>query len=252
MPLLKAGSKEFNCQAVLFDKDGTLLDFKVMWLEWSRYMIDEILAAVNHGVLSREVLEQAMGIDMANWHVDPDGPLAGGTMSGLRSALVMVMRESGMSEETAHDLVTEVSRRSETAMDWESLTRPVPGLKVQLESLRRNGFRLAVVTADVTERAQLSMVSLQLNDFFDVVIGADLVKNSKPAPDMALLACRLLGVAPGQAVVIGDTPRDIQMARDAGAGSIGVLSGVCTREQLAGAGADAVIESVAALGWQNA
>jgi len=91
----------------------------------------------------------------------------------------------------------------------------------------------------------MSLESLQLINSFDAVIGADLVKNTKPAPDMALLACDLLAVKPVSAVVVGDTPRDIIMAKSVGSGSIGVLSGVCTREQLAIA--DAVIASVADL-----
>ncbi|WP_157872799.1 HAD family hydrolase [Desulfoscipio gibsoniae] len=243
MPLLRAGGREFECDAILLDKDGTLLDFKVMWLAWSRYVIDEIMNGIHYHI-KRKVMEMAMGIDLAAWYVDPRGPLAGGTMSGIRKALVKVLLECGMAEANAHDLVTEVYQRSEAAMDWGSLTRPLPGLQGQLKKLRFSNFKLAVVTADITERAKTSLNSLGMINYFDVVIGADLVENSKPAPDMALLSCRLLDVKPERAVVIGDTPRDILMAKDAGAGGIGVLSGVCMREQLYAAGADAVIESV--------
>lgn len=246
MPLLRAGDREFECDAILLDKDGTLLDFKSMWLEWSRYVIEDIMTAM-HDSVKREILEQAMGIDLNAWHVDPQGPLAGGAMSSLREALVQVLRASGIAEDNAHDLVTQVYLRSETNMDWESLTKPLPGLREQLKWLRDNNFRLAVVTADMTERAKISLVSLGLINYFDAVIGADLVEKSKPAPDMVFLSCRLLNVKPGRAVVIGDTPRDIFMAKDAGSGSVGVLSGVCVREQLNAAGADAVIDAVTAL-----
>lgn len=245
MPLLRADGRMFDSDAVLLDKDGTLLDFKVMWLEWSRFIIDEILAALKKGTVTRKTLEEAMGVDLANWHVDPEGPLAGGTMTGLRDALVRVLEQAGVSGKEAHGLVTGVARRSETAVDWSSLARPVPGLQERLASLRRANFKLAVVTADVTERSIISLKSLQLIDYFDVVVGADLVKETKPAPDMALLACSRLGVKPGRAVVVGDTPRDILMARSVGSGSIGVLTGVCTREQLSVA--DAVVNSVSEL-----
>lgn len=244
MPLLEADGKKFNIEAVLFDKDGTLLDFKVMWLEWSKYVIDEIRLAVGD-IIPREILEQAMGINLAEWYVDPEGPLAGGTMSGLRAALVKAMQEAGIREKSAQDLVTDVSRRSEITMDWKMLTKPVSGLHQKLQYLRNKNFKIAVVTADITERSKISLESLNLISYFDAVIGADLVERSKPAPDMALLACRLLGVEPGNAVVVGDTPRDIHMAKSAGAGSIGVLSGVCNQKQLAIA--DAVISSVADL-----
>jgi phosphoglycolate phosphatase len=247
LPLLRADGREFDCDAVLLDKDGTLLDFKTMWLRWSRYVIEEIITAMPDGI-QPGALEQAMGIDLAAWHVDPHGPLAGGTMSGLHNALVQVLRGSGVAEIKARDLVTGVLWRSETAMDWASLTKPLPGLQELLKRLHDHKFKLAVVTADLTARAKISLVSLGLINYFDAVIGADLVDKSKPAPDMALLGCRRLNVKPGRAVVIGDTPKDMLMAKDAGTSGIGVLSGVCLREQLNAAGAHAVIEAVTDLG----
>lgn len=246
MPVLQAGAREFDCDAILLDKDGTLLDFKFMWLEWSRYVIEGIMTATQNDIQLSN-LEQAMGIDLTAWYVDPYGALAGGTLSGLRKSLVQVLREYGMSETIAHDLITEVYKASETAINWEALTKPLPGLQGLLARLRANNFKLAVVSADDTERVKLSLFSLGLVNYFDAIIGGDLVAKTKPAPDMALLGCRLLNVEPGRAVVIGDSPRDILMAKNAGAGGIGVLSGVCVREQLDAAGADVVIEDVTEL-----
>jgi phosphoglycolate phosphatase len=246
MPLLRAGGKEFDCDAILLDKDGTLLDLKIMWLEWCRYVIQGIMTVTQKDI-QQVTLEKAMGIDLAAWHVDPYGPLAGGTMDGLRKALVQVLRASGMGEIQAHSLITEVYTATETAVDWAAFTKPLPGLQRLLVKLRAANFKLAVVTADDTERAKLSLFSQGLGNYFDAVIGGDLVAKSKPAPDLALLSCSLLYVEPEQAVVIGDTPRDILMAKHAGAGGIGVLSGVCVREQLDAAGADVVIEAVTEL-----
>jgi len=247
MPLLRAGGKEFDCDAILLDKDGTLLDLKIMWLEWCRYVIQGIMTVTPKDI-QQVILEKAMGIDLTAWYVDPHGPLAGGSMDGLRQALVTVLRAYGLGETKAHSLITEVFKATETAVDWEAFTKPLPGLQGLLVKLREANFKLAVVTADDTSRAKLSLFSQGLSNYFDAVIGGDLVGKSKPAPDMALLGCRLLNVEPGRAVVIGDTPQDILMAKEAGAGGIGVLSGVCLREQLDAAGADVVIEAVTKLG----
>ena len=247
MPLLRADGREFDCQAVLFDKDGTLIDFKTMWLAWSKYMLDEVCAAAELDPKRRGALECAMGIDLAAWHVDPRGPLAGGNMSGLRESMAAMLKTTGMDEEDAGRLVMDMAEQSDGAMDWEGLAAPIPGTHEMLGRLQDRGFKLAVVTADSSVRARISLTALQLIDYFAVVVGADCVQNSKPAPDMALLACRELGIESGLAVVVGDTPRDIVMAREAGSAGIGVLSGVCTREQLTGATADVVINSVAEL-----
>jgi len=248
LPLLRADGMGFDCKAVLFDKDGTLIDFKDMWLEWSRYMLDEVSAAAGFKNGERDILERAMGIDLAAWHVDPDGPLAGGSMTGLRESMLQMLQTTGRDEDDAHSLLHKIIRQAEEVMDWETLATPVPGLYEMLDKLHSKGFKLAVVTADYSGRAKISLAALKLIDCFDVVLGADSVQKSKPAPDLALLACRELGVKPGRAVVVGDTPRDILMAKVAGTCSIGVLSGVSTREQLTAAEADAVIGSVSELG----
>ncbi|WP_027366222.1 HAD family hydrolase [Desulfotruncus alcoholivorax] len=242
IPLLQAGKKEFDCSAVLLDKDGTLLDFRIMWLEWSKYVINELLSKIGQVKIISNSLEKAMGVDLTGWQVDPEGPLAGGTMTGLRVALEETLAGAGMTPEAAAALVIEVLRRSETEMDWGALARPMPGLEEKLFNLKLKNFKLAVVTADLAERSKITLKALKLDQYFDTIIGADLVKNTKPYPDMALLACGRLGVTPGDAVVIGDSPRDILMAKNAGSGSIGVLSGVSTGDQLAGA--DVIIPSV--------
>jgi len=247
LPLLRAGGNDFNCQAVLFDKDGTLIDFKYMWLEWSRYVVEQVAAVVGLGSLQRGMLEQSMGIDLAAWYVDPQGPLAGGSMTAVRESMLQMLQTTGLGEYESGAVLRQVLKKAEDAVEWEKLAEPVPGLHELLPKLRERGLKLAVVTADASWRARTSLTALQLIDCFDVVVGADHVEKSKPAPDMALLACRILGVEPGRAVVVGDTPRDIMMAKDAGAGSVGVLSGVSTREQFTAAQADAIIGSVAEL-----
>lgn len=246
MPLLRAEDRKFVCDAVLLDKDGTLIDFKAMWLEWSRHIIENILAVWKRSPVSQQALEQAMGIDLVGWHVHPQGPLAHGNILVLQEAVAQVLVQGGLAEDEAGELIQKIVTRSETVVDWGSLARPVAGLKEKLQDLSKRKFKLAVVTADSTDRALISLTSIGLLDYFDTVIGADLVQETKPAPDMALLACARLELEPAQAVVIGDSPWDISMARDAGAASIGVLSGVSTREQLSQA--DAVIQSVAEIG----
>lgn len=216
-----------------------------MWLEWSKYVINALLSGLGQVKLIANSLEMAMGVDLTGWQVDPEGPLAGGSLKGLRIALEETLVGAGMAPEAAAALVTEVMRRAETEVDWGALARPMPGLEEKLLNLKLKNFKLAVVTADLAERSKITLQTLKLDQYFDAVIGADLVKNTKPFPDMALLACGRLGVAPGNAVVIGDSPRDISMAKNAGSSSIGVLSGVSTRIQLAGA--DVVIPSVADL-----
>jgi phosphoglycolate phosphatase len=65
---------------------------------------------------------------------------------------------------------------------------------------------------------------------------------SKPHPSMVLAAMRETGATPAATVVVGDTSYDMQMARAAGCGSIGVAWGYHTAEELTEAGASVIIE----------
>ena len=73
---------------------------------------------------------------------------------------------------------------------------------------------------------------------------------SKPAPGMLLQLFEELGVRARQAVMVGDTAWDLEMARNAGCHGIGVLTGGHGREQLEAVGPLACLDSVAQLpGW---
>ena len=78
------------------------------------------------------------------------------------------------------------------------------------------GFELAVATNAPNVSAKDLMESVTLTRVFETIIGADDVENSKPAPDMILLACKQCGYMPYEAVYIGDRPMDMIAGRMAG------------------------------------
>jgi len=79
-----------------------------------------------------------------------------------------------------------------------------------------------------------------------VVCGDDAGVAPKPSAEPALRVCRALGCSPSDGIVVGDTSADLAMASAAGLRGVGVLSGVGTRADLAGA-AVSIVPSVDAL-----
>ena len=63
----------------------------------------------------------------------------------------------------------------------------------------------------------------------------------KPHPEHLTTALSLLGASPADAAMVGDHPLDIQLGKETGTFTIGVLSGHSTREALSGAGADLIL-----------
>ena len=101
--------------------------------------------------------------------------------------------------------------------DQKKLFKPrlYEGAKDKLRELKEAGFKLGIATNGVTEITEEMLEGLDIRDLFDVVVGADLVENSKPAPDMILYACKIVDVAPADCMYVGDQPTDIKAAKTA-------------------------------------
>jgi len=85
-----------------------------------------------------------------------------------------------------------------------------------LRTMQDQGLKLAVVTNKPTEFTGPLLTRVGLAGFFSVVVCGDTCARRKPDPDQVLHACERLGVAPAQAVTIGDSLNDAQAGRSAG------------------------------------
>lgn len=89
-----------------------------------------------------------------------------------------------------------------------------PGVAETLAALRARGLPVAVFTGASTRAARILLRAADLDA--DIVIGGDQVDRPKPAADGMLLAAQRLVTAPGQLLLIGDSPLDLQAAKAAG------------------------------------
>jgi phosphoglycolate phosphatase len=88
-----------------------------------------------------------------------------------------------------------------------------------------------------------ALAELQWRDFFRTIQAADMAP-SKPHPAMLLQALEATGVSPENAIFVGDTTYDMQMARAAEVRALGVSWGYHRAEQLVAAGARVVVSTV--------
>lgn len=99
------------------------------------------------------------------------------------------------------------------------------GAREAVERLAAAGLRQGLVTSGDRSRVVREVAGHGLERHFAVVVcGSDAVAK-KPHPEALLLALDRLGVAPARAVYVGDSPEDVEMARSAGARSIGIPGG---------------------------
>jgi phosphoglycolate phosphatase-like HAD superfamily hydrolase len=245
---------------IIFDKDGTLIDFDAMWGAWITELARRLEAAcaklkIEH-VKSRngptqypdqfsitERLFQVMGFDPAAGRVTAGGRLAVTPMAGLYALTVDLVRDVGIPPVAAEQVVA----AAWYIPDPVALARPLVDLPALFGALRARGIRIAVATSDDRTPTEMTLAGLGVADLVSAVIGADDGVAVKPAPDMVLSLCRVLGIIPARVAVVGDAVDDLEMGRAAGAGLVvGVLSGVSTAALLA-PHADVVIPSVADL-----
>ncbi len=125
-------------------------------------------------------------------------------------------------------------------------TRPYPGVPEALRRLRDAGWRLAVLS-NKPHPLTVRVVRAFWPDTFDRVQGYTAEALRKPDPTQLLRLCDVVGIEPARAVLVGDTPTDIETARRAGVRGIGITWGFRTREDLAAAGAGEIVDTPAEL-----
>ncbi len=91
-----------------------------------------------------------------------------------------------------------------------------PGLDELIEYGKNRGLKLAVATATDNVRTEMYLTSIGVYDKFDKVICGNMVKASKPDPDIYLTASKELGLPPQQCIALEDSPNGIKSAHTAG------------------------------------
>ncbi|MFO0611443.1 MAG: HAD family hydrolase [Polyangiaceae bacterium] len=128
---------------------------------------------------------------------------------------------------------------------------PIPGANTVFQALRSFGVRVALDTGFSRRilNAVLHRVGWLEGAVVDFTVTSDEVPRGRPHPDMIHRAMHVLEVDDGHRVCkVGDTIADIREGRAAGCGLVvGVTSGTGTRDELARAGADLVLDSIADL-----
>jgi phosphoglycolate phosphatase len=234
-----------SCRALLFDKDGTIINFRLMWLGWCREVVRELSSVYSATGVERGLA--AWGVDLALGLIKPDGHLAVGSTGDLCTSLARELASGGTDLAKAESDVRRAMYTAYRTIEEKKLIQPIVGVTEAIKELHRRGYKLALVTTDDSEKASRNLQMLDLDPYFEVILGCDRVVRCKPAPDLVLEACRLLAVKPSESAVIGDTEADMKMGRAAGAACcIGVASGVTFPGELS-CHADLVLESAAYL-----
>jgi beta-phosphoglucomutase family hydrolase len=184
-------------KAVIFDMDGVIIDTEPYHNLSERKVFEEIGIKVRPEELQRR---------------------AGKTNEALFES---VLKEKGRKA----DVSKLVERKMELiAKLMKGRIKPNDGFLDLMDELERNGFKAAVATSSSRDFAENILNMLKIRKKFEVVVTADDIEKCKPNPEIFLLTARLLGVKPGDCVVIEDSANGVIAAKRAGMKCIGYIN----------------------------
>lgn len=225
-------------KGVLFDKDGTLIDFHGTWMPAYRQAVAMVARTAGRPGIEERLLALA-GYDAEADRCLPTSVLASGTTPEIAA---LWARESGLEE-------AGLKRKLEQMFnaDAPAFATPVKDLHAVLGRLQSRGLALGVATMDSRASADATLVRLGIDGHFSFICGYDSGHGQKPGRGMVDAFCANIGLRPSEIILVGDTPHDLDMGRAAAVGKVvGVLTGSSTAEQLERL-CDAVIPGIADL-----
>ncbi len=208
--------------ALLFDKDGTLVDFDRTWGPAGHAVMHRLAGADAAAV---ERIAKAMHYRLDDRRFAPTSPL----VAGAPDTFVALWAEA-LGRPADAELFHALNRAfaEETLLSLAPLGDPEPVLR----ALKARGLVLGLATNDGEVSARLQLAALGLDAHMDFVAGFDSGHGGKPDPGMVLAFARAIGAPPERIGMVGDSPFDLVAAKAAGAVAVAVLSGPALRHEL--------------------
>lgn len=223
-------------RAILFDKDGTLVDYAASWTAINARAV--ALAAQGDAPLAAR-LAAAVGVDANGRALGPTSIMAAGSAGEIAAA--MVAAGAGFEVD---DLAGDLDRLFLEAVE---AMVPVGDLPAILGDLAARGLVLGIASSDNTAAVARFAKRAGIAGLLAFVAGWDAGHGAKPNPSIVRAFGRVADCDPDEIAVVGDTEHDMEMAKRASVGlAVGVLTGTGTRSSL-GARADVVIDDVGGL-----
>ncbi|MCR4398115.1 MAG: HAD family hydrolase [Firmicutes bacterium] len=219
------GESVAEVDAVIFDKDGTLFDARVMLSRLGAERF-RLMKEAGVGPDGLQWAARAVGFDLEKQIVHSTGPLALATSKEEAVAAATGLCLSGYAWIEARKIALDAYERAEKQIDVASMTDLCEGVSAALTALKSHGLMLGIVTTDTRDRSRRMLEQAGIAGLFDVVVGSEDYRSPKPDPEPILKACEKLGITPGKCAYVGDSVSDMNAARNAGTKlRVGVLTG---------------------------
>ncbi|MCD2138256.1 HAD family hydrolase [Salinicoccus halitifaciens] len=217
-------------KAILFDKDGTLLNYEKVW---TPFAIKSVEAFAEQFELHSEKEDLARALGLVDNKMQSDSIAASGTGADIHAVYESFATGGGRwAREFYEDNQDFIASHMEL----------IDGSREVLTALKAMEYKNVIVTSDSRKGAELFIRQLGLDELIDDIVAGDDTDYKKPDFRVLRPFLKKHGYSVDDVVMIGDNNADTMLGKDEGLYTIGVLSGTSGREQLKGA--DLIVDSV--------
>lgn len=260
MTAILAAGRRFDVDVVVFDKDGTLLDFNQLWTGRTARWVEALAAmAQETGMVTNvdlncgarpgsdhvaEALCRALGFDAQRAAFIPDGPLAVASTNDVYALAAGVLFQCGIDWHEGRPMAVRAAAGTIAAPPDPAEVRPRGDVKGLVRRLRTAGVQVAVATNDERSLTETMLAQLGIAGDVALMVCGDDAFAPKPDPAGLRWLAMQLDIKPKRLAMVGDSANDMLAGRNAGAGAcIGVNGGAGKRHTLARY-ADVILDGV--------
>jgi phosphoglycolate phosphatase len=238
VPIVTVNQHRFDVDAVVFDKDGTLLDLDASWGPMALSWVHGV-APGDDPVIS--VLAGSLGLDLVSGRLRPDSVFAMSTLARIEADTRLLLASSGWSLDRIEHALARGGRAFDDTVRAMPMI-PLVDVAVLMHELRAAGLGVAVFTSDEPDPTTMFLDHFGLHDLVGVVITAADVSEAKPSPEGLVTIATALGTTTERLLMVGDSVADREAAHAAGSPFVAV--GHASR---AASGAHTTVATVAEL-----
>lgn len=209
-------------KTIIYDKDGTLIEFDPFWVPVTKAAIKELFkdAGINPQELDKAATDAEITVGIHGEIADPQGIISKGTYADVAEVFNKIFASRGISASITR---RDVEAAIEHNLDSGRIEAACENLREVLENAHSRAA-LFVVTTDNREITAKCLNSLGIADLFDGVYCDDGNAPAKPDPAAANEIMKKTGVEPSEVYMIGDTMTDARFAANAKIGFVSVGS----------------------------
>jgi phosphoglycolate phosphatase-like HAD superfamily hydrolase len=236
--------REYLIDCIIFDKDGTLIDFDAFWGPRTQEWVEAMAASLDFGEDFKKEVYTLIGYSKSKNRVRFEGPLAVASMDIIYTLASGVISRYGIPWYQARILAEDCAKSTMLTNLKVGEIAPKGNLVGVMQQLSNAKISVAVVTSDDRQLTEDTLAYLGIRDFVSALVCGDDPIPNKPAPDGIWAIAKQLSVITDRIMMVGDSLSDMQFAANAGAAyRVGITSDPEAAAILADR-ADAVISSI--------